>query len=97
MESIKVIRPKWLAELETQINEKLEKEFPKECPKVSDLNLQYEIKQKLDKIADKQLVLTEQLAANYNHNFEVLGDKQNEASRIVTEALRERLTARGLW
>ena len=102
MENIKVIKPKWLKELEIEINKKLEKAFLNASPKITDLNLQYEIKQKLDKIdlgemGVKQLVLTGPVTANYNHNFETLGDKQKEADRIVGEALHDKLTSVGIW
>ncbi len=95
-----VIKPKWLEKLEIQTNKKLKKAFPN--AKITDLNLQYGTKEKLGEIDSGemgvgQLVLTGSVTANYNHNFEILGDKQKEADRIVSETLHKKLTSIGIW
>jgi hypothetical protein len=97
MSEHKIIRLKWLEDLEGEINKRLKERFPKKDFSISKLSLQYDIIQPLDMSQGKKLVLTGPIGATYDLNFTLSTEEGKQALNLVGEKLSERIRARGIW
>lgn len=93
----KIYRPKWLEDLEGDINKRLKKRFPKKDFSISKLSLEFNIMDSMDGFQGRKLVLTDQWVATYDPKFKnPVGDEEKQAHNLVGEKLFDRLRTRGI-
>ncbi len=105
MSEHKIYRPKWLEDLEGEINKRLKEQFQKKNFSIRKLSLEFDIIKPLDMVKDKELVptgpkklvLTGPISATYDPNFTLSTEEGKQAQNLIGEKLSERLRAKGIW
>lgn len=97
MSEHKIYRPKWLEELEGDINKRLKERFQKKDFSISKLSLEFDIIKPLDMFEGKKLTLTGPWVATYDTKFKGSAEEEKQAQNLVGEKISERLRTKGIW
>jgi hypothetical protein len=98
MSEHKIYRPKWLEELEVEINKELKKRFPKKDFSVSKLSIEFNVTKVLDESQGKRLVLTDKWIAIYDPKFrDSTTEEEKQAYHLVNREISQGFKEKGIY
>jgi hypothetical protein len=98
MSEHKIYRPKWLEELEVEINKELKKRFPKKDFSISELSIEFNVAKVFDETQGKRLVLTDKWIATYDTKFrDSTAEEEKQAYNLVGRKISQGFKEKGIY